>query len=174
MFAVAKQVLYGWSLNEPLFLLFLPSQDRLKRSEKVLIFSINLFAQAFTSMVFFNPDSFTALLGKPVRDDCFAKSTAAEDFTFSNAGIATAVIIKFVIVFAIKNCLKVALLRALKREETVVKHFELGKWKTQKKIFLSTWLFPIIYLICYFILLSSVLFCLVLGYSLTGEKYRMW
>lgn len=56
-------VVYQWALMEPILLLFLPAQDRLIRSEKVLIYATTLFAQAFSSMVFFNPNTFIALLG---------------------------------------------------------------------------------------------------------------
>lgn len=97
-----------------------------------MVYAITLFAQAFSSMVFFNPNSFIALLGVETEDDCFPKSTGTEEFAYSRSGIATANIIKFVIVHGIKECIRMGLNRTLRRGETIARHAKLGEWSTQR------------------------------------------
>lgn len=167
-------VVYQWALMEPILLLFLPAQDRLIRSEMVLIYVTTLFAQAFSSMVFFNPSTFIALLGKVARDDCFLKSSTSEEFAYSSTGIATANIIKFVIVHGVKFFLTLGLHRTLRRGESVANHPDTSKGKTQRTFYLPRMSLPFLYTICYLILGLSAFFCLILGYSLSEEKYNMW
>jgi len=42
--AFLSKVIFEWALKEPMVLIFLPSQNRLRRGEKVLIYAIAIFA----------------------------------------------------------------------------------------------------------------------------------
>ena len=74
----------------------------------------------------------------------------------------------------IKECIRLALDRTLRKGESIARHAELGKQRPLISYFLPRFVLPIIYILCYTILSMSAFFCLLLGYSLSEEKYKMW